>query len=204
MKIEQDGVEVEVYTAAERDAAVTAARAEVEGEWKPKLTAAEAEKVRLDGLLKTRAEEFKGFRKLSDEQVAALDVAQRTIYENGLALNEEREKSAGLEKERKTNAIAATIRARVGADDKLFEKVKTAYEIVNLTDDTPERIEARVNAALGVLGTQEPDIMAQIAGFGGGGYTPPVQKKEDKSFADTERGKAGAAELGLGLEEAKK
>ena len=80
MKILNDkDEEIEVYTAEEVQQRETAARSAVEGEYKPKLTAAEAETVRLDGLLKARGEEFKQFRKLSDEQVEKLTVAEKTI-----------------------------------------------------------------------------------------------------------------------------
>jgi hypothetical protein len=202
LKIDQEGTEIEVYTAEE----VAAARAEVEGQYKPKLTAAEAETARLTGLLQTRAEEFKGFRKLSDEAVAKLDATQRQLYENQLELQASKEREAAAEKLRKESARDAAIRARVGTDEKLFGKVKDAYEIVNLADATPEELEKRVAAALGILGTTEPDVVAQINGFGGGSHQPPQQRRagggnnNEPGFGETDFGKAVAKDLGLTIE----
>lgn len=194
-KVEIDGVETEVYTADE----VTAREAAVKNEYEPKLTAAEAEKTRLDGLLKERAEEFKGFRKLNDEQVAKLDASQRVIYENGLALEKEREINAGHAKTAKESAIATAVRAKVGTDAKLFEEAMKMYQIVGLDDNTPEGIAARATAAFGALSTSQPDLLAS-AGFGGG-YAPPVEKtKGAETYADTEAGKDFAKRMGMIIE----
>lgn len=199
-KVEIDGAEVEVYTAAERDAAIAEARTVVEGEYKPKLTAAEIEQKRLQGLIDSRAEEFKSagekFRRLTEEQVAALDAAQRTIYENQAALQTEREGRAVSDKKVYESTRDAAIRARTGADDALFKKVQEMYGVIQLEDVTPEQMAARVSAAFGAVGTTAPDLLA-AAGFGSGNFEPPTQKEETKSFADTEGGKGLAERLGL-------
>lgn len=201
MKVEIDGVETEVFTEAD----VAAREAAVKSEFEPKLTAAETEKVRLEGLLKDRAEEFKGFRKLSDEQVAKLDVAQRTIYENGLALEAEREKNAGYAKTAKESSIAAAVRAKVGTDAKLFEEAMKMYQLVGIDDNTPEGISARATAAFGALSTSQPDLLAS-AGFSlGGGFAPPEEKsKGEQTFADTDAGKEFAKSMGMVIEPPKK
>lgn len=197
MKVEIDGVETEVFTAAD----VTARETAVRGEFEPKLTAAQQEADRLSGLLKERAEEFKGFRKLSDEQVEKLDIASRTIYENGLALEAEREKNAGYAKAAKESAIDVAIRSKVGTDAKLFEEAKKMYQIVGLEDNTPEGIAARATAAFGALSTSQPDLLAS-AGFSfGGGFAPPEEKsKGEQTFADTDAGKEFAKKMGMVIE----
>lgn len=204
MKIEHNGEEIEVYTAAELEAAKGEVRTTVEGEYKPQLTAAETEKERLNNLLKDRAEEFKGFRKLRDEDVAKLDVAQRTIYENGLALNEEREKNAKAEKDRKEMVITTAIKGKAGADEKLATKIRSIYDAINVEANTPEEIERRLGMALGAIGASEPDLLANVAGFSGGSYKPPQEVKKDEGFGATDAGKAAAKELGLILEPPKK
>lgn len=193
-KVEIDGVETEVFTAAEVEAAKTA----VKGEFEPKLTAAEQEKVRLEGLLKDRAEEFKGFRKLSDENVAKLDANARVMYENGLALEAEREKNAGYAKVAKDSAIATAVRAKVGTNEKLFEEAMKMYQIVSLDDTTPEGIAKRANAAFGALSTDQPNLLA-AAGFQmSGGFAPPVEDADGKkSFADAPQGEAFAKRMGM-------
>lgn len=207
LKIEgEDGKEIEVYTADEVAAASTAAATAKEAEFTPKLTAAEGEKTRLEGLLKDRAAEFAGFRKLSDDQVAKLDEKDRVIYENQIELQKEREKGVESAKKTREATISSKIREKVGTDETLFNKVKEMYEVINIEDATPEQVEVRVAAALGALSTTSPDLLAKVAGFGGGTFAPPVIKQEGdgKSFADSEAGKAGAAELGLVLETPKK
>lgn len=200
-KIEIDGVETEVFTAEEVEAAKTA----VKGEYEPKLTAAEAEKVRLDGLLKERAEEFKGFRKLNEEQVAKLDASQRVIYENGLALEKEREINAGHAKTAKDAAIDTAIRAKVGKNDKLFEETKKMYEIVGINDTTVEGIAKRATAAFGALASDQPDLLASAGFASGGNFSPPLEGEgDDKGFGTTEAGKDFAKKMGLIIEPPKK
>lgn len=196
-KVEIDGVETEVFTVEEVEAAKTA----VKGEYEPKLTAAEAEKVRLDGLLKERADEFKGFRKLSEDQVAKLDAASRIIYENGMALQAEREKSAGYEKTAKETSIATAVRAKVGTNEKLFEETMKMYQIVGLDDGTPEGIAKRANAAFGALSTDQPDLLASAGFVLGGTFAPPSEKgNDDKGFGTTDAGKEFAKKMGMVIE----
>lgn len=204
-KLEIDGVEVDVFTTDEVAARETATRTAVEGEWKPKFETAEQERVRLDGLLTARAKEFEGarteFKRLSEEQVAKLDIAQRTIYENGLALQTEREQRNKIEKTAHDSAVDVAISARVKGNKELFTKVKEMYGLVGLSDITPEQITTRVNAAFGALGQTAPDLLAS-AGFGGGGYEPPKREDDGKeSFADSERGKAGIKQLNIAMDE---
>ena len=193
MKVEIDGEEKEVFTAEE----VEAAKIAVRGEFEPKLTAAETEKQRLEGLLKERADEFKGFRKLSDEQVAKLDAANRQIYENGLALAEANTRNAEADKRVYDSTVAAAVRAKVGTNAKLFEETMKMYQLVGLDDSTEEGITKRANAAFGALSVDQPDLLAS-AGFAlGGGYTPPVVEKGNETFADSDAGRAAATALGL-------
>lgn len=200
-KVEIDGVETEVYTAAE----VEVQRAGVKAEYEPKLTAAEAETVRLDGLLKERADEFKGFRKMNEDQVAKLTAAERIIYENGLALEKEREINAGHAKTAKESAIAKAVRAKVGTDTKLFEEALKMYQLVGIDDTTPEGITARATAAFGALSTTQPDLLASAGFSSGGGFAPPVEQNEnDKGFGTTDAGKAFAERMGMLVEPPKK
>lgn len=200
-KVEINGEEVEVFTAAEVQERETTVRTAVEGEWKPKVDTLESDLKGAKTALATRANEFAQFRKLSDEQVAKLGDAERTIYENQLSLAEKDEKIAESDKRVYEGNVTSAIRAKVGNDQKLFDKVRDMYKIINLEDLTPEQIATRVNAAVGAIGQTEPDLLA-AAGFSmGGGFEPPKAKEEgQKSYADTEEGKAAAAALGIILE----
>ncbi len=199
-KVEINGEEVEVYTAAERDADIAAAKAAVEGEYKPKLTAAETESKRLEGLLEVRAGEFGEMRKLSEEQLSKLTAAERINYENVMLLAAEREKNSKADKAAYEATVTATIRGKVGNDPKLFEEARKMYDLIGLEDITPEGVGRRADAAIGALGRIEPDLLA-AAGMGGGDFKPPVQGDGGKtSFADSEAGKVMANELGIQTE----
>ncbi len=210
MKIMNDeGQEIEVYTAdevkaRETAAADTAVKAK-EGEWGKTKADLDAELASAKKALGDRAGEFGQFRKLHDDVVAKLTVAERTIYENQKAMADANEKNEATAKAAREKAIEASIRAKVGTDEKLFGKVKDMYNSINIEANTIEEIEKKTLAALGALGTTEPDLLASVAGFSGGSYVPPTAKKEgEKTFGDTERGKAIAADLGLKLEADKK
>lgn len=198
MKFKQeDGTEIDVFTAEEVTAREAAVRTAVEGEYKPQLTEAQQKLNEANIAAAKRAEEFGQFRKLSDEQVAKLDEAQRIVYQNGLLLQQERDKNAEATKVARETSISAAIRTRVGTDQKVFDKVRSMYDLVTLADQSPEQIAARVAAAVGALGQTEPDLLASIGLTASGGYQPPQQQQGDKTFADSEAGKAGAAALGL-------
>lgn len=197
MKIlNEDGNEIEVYTAEDMKAK--------EDEFGKTLTQKETELAEARTALNERTGEFKQFRKLNDEAVAKLSVAERTIYENGLALQKVNEERADSEKKTREGLIDTAIHAKAGTDEKLFLKMKDMYSIMGIEATTPAEIERKTLAVLGAIGATEPDLIASVNGFSGGSYTPPrVNNSDDKSFADTDRGRAIANELGLKLEATK-
>lgn len=198
-KVEINGEPVDVYTAAERDADIAAAKKEVTDSFNPKLTEAEKEKTRLEELLAIRSGEIKGIRKLSDDAVSKLTAAERVIYENGIEIAEANKRADDSKKAAHESAIISTIRTKVGNDEKLYTEAKKMYDILGLTDNTPDEMNVRVDAAIGALGRTQPDLLA-AAGMGGGRFEPPVREAGAKSYAETEQGKQGAAELGIQLE----
>ncbi len=205
IKVEHEGQEIEVYTADEVQAREAAAATAKENEYKPKLEQATGEVSRLNGIINERAEEFRQFRKLSDEDKAKLSAAERTIYENQEALESERQKNVAAEKARIESARDAAIRKRTGNDDKLFDKVKQAYEVINIEATTPEAIEHRTAMAIGAITSVEPDLVGQLGAFGGGSHAPGGDQggkdgKKDEGFGATPAGKAFADDLGLQIE----
>lgn len=200
-----NGAEVEAFLPDEVATQISTAVAAKETEFTTVKTELEGKLADTETRLKERSGEFAQFRKLNDEQVAKLSVAERTIYENGLALQQEREKNITLEKQRHDSTVEAAIRAKVGTDEKLYTKVKDMWAVFGIEANTQEQIDQKTLMIIGAIGTTEPDLIASVNGFQGGSYTPPVQQKEgEKSFADTDVGKAGAAELGITLEAPKK
>lgn len=210
MIIQNDkGEDVEVFTAEDVAAREATTRTAVENEWKPKVQAevdlrTAAEK-RADDKAVQLSQQRTTFEKLSEEQLTKLSDAERIIYNNQKIMADSAEREAATAKTAKENAVAAAIRAKVGTDQKLFDKAKDMYAILGLDDSSQEGIEKRVIASLGALGSTEPDLLAG-AGFSGGSFVPPVEVKKDgdKTFADSDQGKAGAAELGIILEAPKK
>lgn len=199
----EDGQEIEVYTAAEVQERETAAATAKEAEFTPKIADLSEKLTDAETRAKERAGQFAHFRKLNDEQVAKLTVAERTIYENGLALNEEREKNVKIVADQKKANIEAAITLKAGTDEKLKTKMTEMWTIMGLADDTPDQIEQKSLAVLGAIGTTQPDLVAGIGGFSGS-FAPPGQKvNQAPSFADTPAGKAGAKELGLEIPEQK-
>lgn len=196
-----DTKQIEVFTAEE----VATKTAAVEATYKPQVTELTEKLTEAEKRSAERAGEFAQFRKLSEEQVSKLTIAEKTIYENGLALQAEREKNVASEKKTYEAAVDATIRSKVGNDSKLFEKAKDMYKVIGLEDITPEQMQARATAAVGALMQTEPDLLASIGVSVGGTYEPPKPKAQGEgSYADTEAGKAAAAALGLTIEPPKK
>lgn len=196
-KVDIDGVETDVYTAAEVAERETATRTAVEGEWKPKFETTEKDLKEARTSLAARAGEFAQFRKLSDEQVAELAEKDRIIYENQLAIVDANKKNEESTRLAHDSSVDAAIRSKVGTDQKLFEETKKMYDLLGLEDNTPQGITQRAAAAFGAVSQTAPDLLA-TAGFSSGSFAPPEQGGGgEKSFADTDAGKAGAAELGI-------
>lgn len=201
---DKDGNEIEIFTAEEHQASVTAEVEKVKGEYTPKLAAVEDELKLAKTALGDRAGEFKQFQKLHADVVGKLSVSERALYDNQLAMENDRKQREADAKTARENARDTAIRAKSGADDKLFGKMKDMYELIGVQANTTEEIENKVKMVLGAIGSTEPDAIASVAGFTGGSFKPPEIRQETKSYADTEEGKRGAAELGLKIPEAKK
>ena len=161
------------------------------------LSSKEAEIIEAKKALADRAGEFRQFRKLSDDSIAKLSITEKTLYDNNLLLQEQMEKNKQLEKSAYENKIDSVLRSKAGNDEKLFQKMKDTWSIIGVDAQTPEQIELKSKMVLGAISVSEPNLVANTSGFSGG-YMPPVpQGQAEKSFADTEQGKAFAADLGL-------
>lgn len=204
-KIEIEGEEVEVYTAAEVAEKEAAAKTAVEAEWKPKFEDVSGKLTKAEEAAATRAVEFGQFRKLSDEQVKQLGEKDAIIYANQLAFQAEREKFTETQKANHETDVDKAVKELTAGDQKLFDEVKKMYGLVNLADTSPEAIAQRAKIAFGAIAQTQPDLLA-TAGFTGvgGSFEPPATKKEgDQTFADTENGKKLAVQLGLDVPEKK-
>lgn len=199
-----DGAEVEVYTADEVAAARAEAATAKETELKPKLTELETELTGAKTALAARAGEFAQFRKLSEEQVAALTEKDRVIYENSLALKESEDKRVAAETAGQKALVDNVIAAKAGKNEVLKAKMEEMWPLIGVEAITAEQIEAKAQMVLGAISTSTPNLVAGVAGFSGS-YAPPGAKEGDeKAFGETEAGKGLADKLGLTLEPPKK
>lgn len=195
-KVEIDGQEVEVYTADE----VAAARTAVENEYKPKLEEATAAKTELERRAAERAGEFKQFRELNEKQVAELSEKDRILYENTKVIKEGQEMLAAERNKGIQSQVDAAIALKAGSNEKLAARMKDMWPMIAIEATTPEAIAQKANMVLGALSTTEPDLVASAGAFSGSALPPDTNPSGDKNFADTERGKAAAKELGLNVE----
>lgn len=199
-----EGNPVEAFLPEEHTAGITAAVTAKEAEFGTKLTDAEKKIQEKEAALAARAAEFGQFRKLNEETLAKLSEAERTIYQNQLLAKEEADKRIATEKAQHEAAVDAIIAKKAGDNTALKTKMKEMWSVIAVEATTPEQMEQKTAMILGAIGSTQPDLVASVAGFTGS-HVPPVKvQKEGESFADTERGKAGAAELGLTLEPPKK
>lgn len=193
--IQDDGTEIEVFTAEEVQAQI----AEKETEFGKTKAEMEADLAETKKALNERSGEFKQFRRLTDDAVAKLSIAEKTLYDNQLLMEELRAKQIESDKVIKESQLDSVIRARAGGDENLFKKIKDVYSVIAIDAQTPEQINNKINMALGAIGTTEPDLLASIGSFSGGSFKPAEEKTEEKSFADTDKGKALADTIGLKL-----
>ena len=206
MKImNEDGAEIEVYTAAEVQAAKDEVIKAKEAEYTPKIKEYEDNLAEAKKALGDRASEFSQFRKLSDAAVAKLSIAEKTLYDNQLLMEKMNNERKELEKKNLDTAVDNVIKSKVGTDEKVVAKVKELWGMFNIEATTPEQIENKTQMILGAIHSTQPDLLTSVRGFGSGSHLPPDKTgMEDKSFGDTDKGKGLANELGLILEIPKK
>lgn len=201
----EDGTELDVFTAEEMAVEVASKVAEEvgkkEGEFTKTKAEIEAERDEARKALGDRTGEFKNFREIHADALAKLSIAERTIYENQKFQEDDRVRR---EEEAKTNlekSVESAIKARVGTDQKIIDKVKDVYKLIGLDAKTPEEINQKIMMAVGAIGTTEPNLIASIGGFSGGHFPPSTKTGEEtKNYADTPEGKQAAGFLGLTTE----
>lgn len=202
MKIKQeDGSEVEVFTAEEVQAKVSDEVKKKETEFGKVQTGLESQLTEAKTALGERAKEFVQFRKLNAETVQKLSVTERALYENQLVQEKKDEERTLKEKEQQKASVDSAIRAKAGNNEKLFTKMKEVWDVIGIDATTPEQISSKLGMVIGAISSSQPDLVASIGDFRGSHMPPELGGGAgNKSFADTEKGKAGAAELGLIIE----
>ena len=195
MKIlNDDGEEIEVFTATEVQTQISAKETEFNTE-KATLNGRVTE---LSQALEDRAGQFKQVRKLSEESVSKLSMAERTIYENGLVLAEAIEGKKIAEEKIVTGQVDTAIRSLTGTDDKLFAEMKKMWGIVGIEATDVTSIDSKAKMIVGMLSVSQPDLIAGVQGFSGGGFIPAGERNvQNNSHVSTERLSQGAKELGL-------
>lgn len=196
MKITNDeGEDIEVFTAEERDAFVATAVEQKVGETKVEYETRLKEREEYHAQQGTNAG---ALRKMNEEQLKELSAKDRIIYDNQVALEAANTARATAEGKIVTDRLEAQIKLKANGDADVEKKIRDNLQYIAIDPVTPEQVDTKVAMALGVVFQQQPDIMAMAAAHGGTVYpggVKPEEKKED--FADTERGKAIAAAHGF-------
>lgn len=183
--VNDEGEEVEAYTADEITAERTARETAV----------ADAQEARTALAAKTNdiVNMRQGFKKLADmndEEKAKLSEEQRITMQRLETVEAARQRDLEEGKEALFNSLA-------GNDEKVKEKLKEKYALVQMPESSLEEIRARMNSvstwAFAELGMVNNQPVAPVLPGGGGApvFTPPG----GKGFADTQQG----AQLGQAL-----
>lgn len=199
-----EGNPVEAFLPEEHTAGISAAVTAKETEFNSTKVELEKKLGEKDQALAARAIEFGQFRTLHADVVAKLSDSEKIIYENQLAQKKDADDRAAKEKATHEATVNAAIKNKAGSNAALETKMKEMWSVVGIEATTPEQIEQKTAMVLGAIGATQPDLVASVAGFNGSHIPPVKAAKEGETFADTERGKAAANDLGLILEVPKK
>jgi len=190
-KIEDDdGNEVEYYSADEVAAKAKEEADRVAAENQAKIADLEAEKVRLEKLNAERGENFKRYNEMTEEERKNFDANTINLIKRGdelqskleevtkkLTEKEQRELESG-----KTNAL----KMYHGGNPELETKVKSQYDILSgMPETTPEEIAARAQAAARLAGISVDSANPLYQPMHG--EAPNYQPK--KEYTDTPEGK---------------
>lgn len=177
--INDDGTEVELFTAEERDAQVAAEKARAEA-------AEDRVGVLTNDLVRMKqghSSEIKRLSELSEEEKGKLSTEQQQTMQRLEAVEDARKKDLDAAKERLFASVA-------GNNPDILAKLREKYALVQMPETTVEEVSARLNsvsswafAELGV--TSHRPVSAGLPGMGG---SPTIKTEEGKSFADTEKG----------------
>jgi len=155
---------------------------------------------------KFQGQNFKKFRDMTEAEKELLTEKEKEIAQRQDLLEEEREKDKKerLEWENKqiTNIKGRIFRDLARGDEKLIEKIEYHYNRLADAKDAKdeEAIEKLAIDAFNLLGSERPDPIRRAISSRGSAGDP---KKGDKSFAETDEGKALGGMLGLNTPAAK-
>lgn len=194
----EDGVEVEAFTAEERDAHTNAI---VEQKLSEERAIHEAKLKERDEISEAQKGNIGRLRVLTETQKNELSEAQKTIYENQQSIEQDRVDRENADKARADALLDAEVKAKSNGNPDLEKKIRDNLSLINIDARTPEQITAKVALARGGVFEQNPDMLAVVGGYTGSVYPGgdrPTERKE--SFADTPQGKAMGEALGLTME----
>lgn len=146
----------------------------------------------------------KTFKKLTEEEKAALDEDKRVEYEEKLLAHEKNEELSKKLDEYKTKEVEsrknAVIKELSGGDEKIAEKIKFNLDKLKGVEtlQTEEEIREYATTAKNMLGNIEPTTPAiSFDDQGGDGMPSDSDQKEGAGFAETPEGKGLASNLGI-------
>ncbi len=207
---DNDGKEVEVYTAAElteqREAAVATAKEEAKKEADVAIKAKEEEIEKMKKVSAEKTENFKKYNELTDEQKAAYDANTTELMKRNdkttAELEEMKTKFAEKETNERNYTKNSVLKNFHGDKEDVKKTIEEKYAILSgMPETTPDEIKARATEAAKLAGISIDSVNPLYQGFNG--EAPKYQ--EAKDFVDSPEGKEKAQMVrdALGIKEPK-
>lgn len=200
----EEGEDVEVFTAEERDTYANTIVEQKVGETKTEYEKRIADR---EEYYKQQGNNAGQLRRLNEEALTKLSDTERALYDNQIKLEEEQRARTEMENQIIARQIDDEVKKKANGDASVEKKIRDNLQLVNIDARTPEQVVAKVNFAFGAVIQQSPDLLAMAASSGGGGSPfpsgnqPPAPEK--KNYADTPEGKAVADQFGFIIDKPK-
>lgn len=192
IKVEnEDGKEIEAYTAEEVEAAKEAAKKEVADVNLKAIADKDIEIARLNKISAEKTENFKKYNQMTDDEKKAYDAnTTELLKRNDLTqaeLEEVKTKLAEKETKEKEYTKNSILKGLHNNDEKTKKTIEDNYSyLAGMPESTPEEIAARAGAAARLAGIQVDPRNPLYSAFSG---EAPKPKEEGKEFSDTDKGK---------------
>lgn len=196
MKILNDeGTEIEVFTAEERDAYAATQVEQKVGETKSEY---ETRIKEMGAIMDEQKVNFTKVRERDKDAVAKMSQLERELYESNIARQKADEEKATAEKQRFDAMVESEIKAKAAGNKDLEDKIRANMAFISIDARTPEQVQAKVALARGGVFEQHPDMLAVAGGYTGSVYPGGVRPDDaKKSYADTPEGQAAMKAAGF-------
>lgn len=189
--VQDDGTEVEAYTAdevtaretAKAEEAKAAVRKQVEDEFGAKLSEKDQEIETQRRLIQSKGKSIDDLKKIAEDKEQKFSETERTLAQLQLDAQQRIEQAEGEKKASLDRKRAALISEVSGGNKEIEKKLTDNYALINLAETDEDSIKARLQSAMKLT----EGVAAQSFTFSGSGAAPVTKPKAD-NFAETEKG----------------